>query len=883
MSGGGLAYDGAGSMFFATGNGYASQLSGTAVAGRQPPTALEEAVVNAKINSDGTLSVIDFFMPWEKQQLDGADKDLGTTPFELLGHEFSCPNVKRMGIVTGKSGKTYVLNLDNLGGYQNGANKLDAAILVFQNENSVYAGAGVYFPYIYVNIIRFRTRVFKFSCDSSGNAQFTVVASTAEPSAGVLGTGHGTTTSLNGADGTGLLWVSDVAGLNLRIYNAVPPSNGANLTMINSFNIPGVSKFTRPVFGDGRAYIGTTKGFFYGFGSPVSLPLNCSSPYEFGDVLTNQRSDAITVTCNALIETTISDISLAGDPDFIISNTSLDGLHLTAGQSFTFQAAFSPITVGPLSADALVNTTNAVTGYTSSTPVTLRGTGRSAGPLLSIMPNTISVNIIAGQQAGGSNQTFLLSNLGDTELTIQNVLFSQTSETGPWMKTSLNNTGDQLGPFTFFGIPATIPGNTAVSATVNYNPHVSGNDAAFLNFKTTGGNQVLDVVAVAGTYPKALIEFERFDTPGEWVKLDNTSTFTFGNVTENHTKQLKLRVTNSGGNSAVPLSITVSKPPFGVSGLVAAENNVDLAEGTILSAGQNATATLYCSVPKSQVNLPSYSGSANWTINTGDPNLGKQFIQFTCEAVAEQVGPLLANGTAQYSYIGCFLENNPGRQLSTKVYANDSNTNEQCISACSAAGWLFAATQYHNECWCGNAIPIQGDNEQDCNFPCSGNGNETCGGNGYFSDHPRVSLFADSKRFNGQWSNSSLEIPASVNGYHYIGCYSEQGGRALTALEKIDQASMTVEMCSSVCSTYSYFSLEYAQECYCGSQLNPAATLTRNDDTACNMNCKGNNSEYCGGASAAQIYNRGGTGRNSTAADLEYDLDDKRMSRRLTY
>ena len=57
---------------------------------------------------------------------------------------FTCPNVKRMGIVTGKSGKTYVLNLDNLGGYQQGANKLDAVPQVFQNENSVYAGAGVY-------------------------------------------------------------------------------------------------------------------------------------------------------------------------------------------------------------------------------------------------------------------------------------------------------------------------------------------------------------------------------------------------------------------------------------------------------------------------------------------------------------------------------------------------------------------------------------------------------------------------------------------------------------------------------------------------------------------------------------------------------------------
>lgn len=158
MSGGGLASDDKGSMFFASGNGFASQLATTPVPGRQPPSALEEAAVNMRINDDGSLNVIDFFMPWEKQQLDGADKDLGTTPLELLQPDvFTCPNVKRMGVVTGKSGKTYFLNLDNLGGYRNGPNQLDAVPQVTPNENSVYAGAGVY-PleggYIYINVIQ---------------------------------------------------------------------------------------------------------------------------------------------------------------------------------------------------------------------------------------------------------------------------------------------------------------------------------------------------------------------------------------------------------------------------------------------------------------------------------------------------------------------------------------------------------------------------------------------------------------------------------------------------------------------------------------------------------------------------------------------------------
>lgn len=154
MSGGGIASDNAGSLFFSTGNGYASQLDQVPVNGRNPPTALEEAVVHMTIGDNGRLSVVDFFMPWEKKQLDGADKDLGTSPLEILPSQFSCGDVRRIGVVTGKSGKTYWLNLDDLGGYRNGPNKLDDILQVYQNENSVYAGAGVY-PgeggYIYIN------------------------------------------------------------------------------------------------------------------------------------------------------------------------------------------------------------------------------------------------------------------------------------------------------------------------------------------------------------------------------------------------------------------------------------------------------------------------------------------------------------------------------------------------------------------------------------------------------------------------------------------------------------------------------------------------------------------------------------------------------------
>lgn len=817
MSGGGLASDGKGSIFFATGNGYSSQLSGTPVPGRQPPTALEEAAVNMKINDDGSLSVVDFFMPWEKVQLDGADKDLGTTPLELLQTDvFTCPNVKRMGVVTGKSGKTYILNLDNLGGYQQGANKLDAVPQVFQNENSVYAGAGVY-PgeggYIYINVIQYSTHIFKFSCDPNGNPQFTKVADTAEKNAYVLGTGHGTTTSLNGQSGSGLYWVTDVDGYNLRIYDAVP-QNGV-LNLIKTANIQGITKFSRPVFGDGRAYISTNQGALYCFGSPVNLPLTCSSPNDFGKQLLNSTSGPKTIQCQANVNTQITTLALKGNPNFQITPQPTLPVTINQGSNFSFQAVFSPQTPGPLSSDVLLGTANGDTGYSTSTPVSLKGNGNSLSPLLSISPNIVSFSgVITGQQAGGVSQSVILNNLGDGTLHITGIDYSIVSEGGA--KVTPNNTanGPQVGPFTFSGLPSTIPGNGQVTVNINFNPTKSGNYAVYLTVNSDGGKKIFDVVATAGSYPKAFLEFQAADGSGKWIPYtNNTPPFTFGNVYEATTRSLKMRVTNNGTSDSASLSITVSKPPFGVPGIIGANNQVDLGEGTILAAGESATATLYCSVPKSQVNMDSYNGTAQWTMNTGDPNFGKQHIEFVCNAVTEQVGPLAANGSAIFRYDGCWKENNPGRQLKTQLWGQDANNNNgDCISACAAKGYPIAGTQYNSECWCGPKMPILQANETDCNYDCSGNVNQTCGGNGYFHDGSFISVFNNGNGTSGS-SNTDPGTIQTIGPYSYAGCATElSGGRALNG-KAISTDDMTLENCAGNCTGYQLFGIEYANEC----------------------------------------------------------------------
>jgi hypothetical protein len=380
--------------------------------------------------------------------------------------------------------------------------------------------------------------------------------------------------------------------------------------------------------------------------------------------------------------------------------------------------------------------------------------------------------------------------------------------------------GPQLGPFTFIDLPSVIPGNSGVTVTVNFNTPTSGNFAAYLWVNSNGGNSSLVVAGTSGAVPIALLEFQTPNGLG-WVQYQQGTNFTFGNVTENTTRFLKLRLTNVAEPGSARLSVTVSKPPFGVPGIIGANNQIDLAEGTSLAPGENATATLYCSIPKEQWNTDPYYGNAQWTMNVDDPNFAHQFIQFACTAVSEQAPPLLPSGQGLYRYVGCFKENNPGRQLKTQLYSNLNNTNEMCIAACAAAGYTFCGTQYNVECWAGPTSPIQQVDDGNCDYPCGGNVNEICGGNGIGPGNggAYISLFASGP---GGGDVTTPGTPANptgpftnpgTGGYISVGCYTEATNtRALPNL--LTTTSRTVASCIAACSSagYVYAGLEYARE-----------------------------------------------------------------------
>jgi len=138
----------------------------------------------------------------------------------------------------------------------------------------------------------------------------------------------------------------------LRAWYAVP-QNGV-LKTINLPQTNGLNKFQRPAFGDGRLYVTDANGVIYCMGSPVALPLNCTSPVQFGSVALGSTAMR-TVNCTANIPITKILGATVGNAQFQVSNASFPSGPLTKGQTFSFPVTWNLADVGSLSSAATEN------------------------------------------------------------------------------------------------------------------------------------------------------------------------------------------------------------------------------------------------------------------------------------------------------------------------------------------------------------------------------------------------------------------------------------------------------------------------------------------------------------------------------------------------
>ncbi|XP_030075750.1 sialate:O-sulfotransferase 2 [Microcaecilia unicolor] len=87
----------------------------------------------------------------------------------------------------------------------------------------------------------------------------------------------------------------------------------------------------------------------------------------------------------------------------------------------------------------------------------------------------------------------------------------------------------------------------------------------------------------------------------------------------------------------------------------------------------------------------------------------------------------------------------------------------------------------------------------------------------------------------------------------YIGCYMDDTHRrALRGVSFFDYKKMTVFRCQDNCAErgYLYAGLEFGAECYCGHKIQALNV----SESECNMECKGEKSNICGGVNRLSIY-----------------------------
>ncbi|TVY44145.1 WSC domain-containing protein [Lachnellula subtilissima] len=200
-----------------------------------------------------------------------------------------------------------------------------------------------------------------------------------------------------------------------------------------------------------------------------------------------------------------------------------------------------------------------------------------------------------------------------------------------------------------------------------------------------------------------------------------------------------------------------------------------------------------------------------------------------------------------FVYSGCFQDPSSPRALLYDSGLNTQNmTVEICVAFCKGNDYQYAGLEYYGECFCGASVNGPQIAESNCNYPCTGDNSEACGGNDI------VSIYQDST-----FPNVNKTI---ITDYQPLGCYTEGStGRSLAwPQSQISASTMTVETCLAACKQggYDIAGVEYGQECYCGVVLGNGTAPT----SGCNMPCAGNSAETCGGSSMLNLF---------VASDLE--------------
>ncbi|MBU6330154.1 MAG: choice-of-anchor D domain-containing protein [Acidobacteria bacterium] len=594
QSGGSIVSDGPGQLLFAVGNG---NITDRPTAGRTPPETLGESMVRLAVQPDRSLKATDFFSPYDASTLNDADADLGSgAPVLLPPAQFGTPRTPHLAVLAGKQGYLYILNADDLGGYQQGPNGSDKVIGRLGqfgglwSKPAVWGGDG---GYIYMAPAGRPMMALKYGLDGTGKPTFRKVGETSD----AFGerAGAPVVSSVGTTSGTALLWTiwtADKAGSNaqLRAYDPVPVNGTLRLRW--STPVGTAAKFTSPIIDGDRIYLGTADGRVQMFTYPTDS-LVSSTSVSFPRTTVGQSSTA-SLTLHALKNLTVTRLS-SSSSDITLSRPSLPTT-VRAGEDLTVPVSFTPSTTKTY-AETITVTTDSV-----PIQISVSGIGQYASAHLEMAPD--STNISFGGVALGSGSV-------TASVTIRNT----GAQSAVITKVNLPS-----APFTITGAPtigASLAPGEELIATAEFATATLGLHDGSFSVESNGGTATTHLTGIIGTPPRLVIGSTVVTRPGA--------------VEVGRPVELSTTLRNSGGTALV---INRSKPPtatnFVVSSLVP--------EGETIQPGESITASV--------IITPRYAGTVSdvWEFN-GSDGLGVRKVTFSVTGAASPApGPITSAG-----------------------------------------------------------------------------------------------------------------------------------------------------------------------------------------------------------------------------------------------
>ncbi|KAF9049496.1 copper radical oxidase with WSC domains [Hymenopellis radicata] len=201
--------------------------------------------------------------------------------------------------------------------------------------------------------------------------------------------------------------------------------------------------------------------------------------------------------------------------------------------------------------------------------------------------------------------------------------------------------------------------------------------------------------------------------PGTWnysaCYIDNAH----GRIFENAIGPNATTTVESCVNSCIAGNYSVAGIEFGVNCGNRLINGAEPAIENTCNMGCGGNSTEACGGPN---RLSVYSSSKNITV-------------LPVPTVLNDTNILPKNWT----YAGCYTDENNGRVLPWQIIWEHNATVEACVNQCSTFGYTAASLEYGQECYCGDISDIQANGatlapETDCSFQCSGDPIHLCGG-----------------------------------------------------------------------------------------------------------------------------------------------------------